>query len=423
MATKLGTIVADFQTALSTKVGVGGTNVNIQSITDDDGDYLIDGQYYFTIDGDNSSKEHIICTLSTPTSLLTDIKSVSRQGVESIGVAREHRVGATVTITDHAHLKAMNDLLSGAVGFVSTSPLKYDASPTFANAEEVVDKNYVDSENIKDVHLTGNQSIDGVKTFTSLPVIPTPPLANTDAASKKYVDDTASFGAPDASITTKGISQYATAAEIIAGSLVSIEGGGSPIVVNPKYLKDAGITPSSDVVTLLLNSVIPVDPAGALVATRQFVGNNLMIGAQVYIPYAITINKISFNVNVVGTHGTLKMGLYTEDGQTKVFEHTTADINATVLITETLAAPVSITPGIYYLMILPIDTADITLYVFNTINDTYSILGAVTGEPIISGSAYVTDLSASANNLPTLFDPTTDITFSEPNNLFGRLDN
>lgn len=36
---------------------------------------------------------------------------------------------------------------------------------------------------------TGAQTIAGVKTFSSLPVIPQTPLANTDAASKKYVDD------------------------------------------------------------------------------------------------------------------------------------------------------------------------------------------------------------------------------------------
>lgn len=39
------------------------------------------------------------------------------------------------------------------------------------------------------VKLTGNQSVGGIKTFTSLPRIPLMPVMNEDATSKKYVDD------------------------------------------------------------------------------------------------------------------------------------------------------------------------------------------------------------------------------------------
>jgi hypothetical protein len=53
------------------------------------------------------------------------------------------------------------------------------------------------------VHTTGTESIDGVKTFTSSPVAPTP-LNTTDVANKSYVDTVASSGTPDADATTKG---------------------------------------------------------------------------------------------------------------------------------------------------------------------------------------------------------------------------
>lgn len=57
---------------------------------------------------------------------------------------------------------------------------------------------------LKDVVATsGAQTVAGVKTFSSSPVVPTP-SSGTDAANKTYVDTTASAGTPDADATTKG---------------------------------------------------------------------------------------------------------------------------------------------------------------------------------------------------------------------------
>ena len=53
------------------------------------------------------------------------------------------------------------------------------------------------------VHDAGNESVDGVKTFTSSPIVPTP-TTPTQAANKSYVDSTASAGTPDADAITKG---------------------------------------------------------------------------------------------------------------------------------------------------------------------------------------------------------------------------
>ncbi|QQS19263.1 hypothetical protein IPL68_03430 [Candidatus Saccharibacteria bacterium] len=56
------------------------------------------------------------------------------------------------------------------------------------------------------VHNTGAETVAGVKTFSSSPVVPTP-TTNTQAANKSYVDGVAGSGAPDASASTKGIVQ------------------------------------------------------------------------------------------------------------------------------------------------------------------------------------------------------------------------
>lgn len=58
------------------------------------------------------------------------------------------------------------------------------------------------------VKKTGDETIAGIKTFTSIPVLPnTNPTTDNQAARKKYVDDIAVSGAPDASSTVKGISK------------------------------------------------------------------------------------------------------------------------------------------------------------------------------------------------------------------------
>jgi hypothetical protein len=128
MATLLGKIVADFRTTLATEIAVSGTSATLQSATDSDGVALPAGTYYLTLDKEGSQKEHIVCSLSG--TALTSISSVSRQGVVTSGVARKHRIGASVEITDFAHISRMNDLLAGTTDLNASDPLKYDAVAT-----------------------------------------------------------------------------------------------------------------------------------------------------------------------------------------------------------------------------------------------------------------------------------------------------
>ena len=58
------------------------------------------------------------------------------------------------------------------------------------------------------VHNNGSESVDGVKAFTSSPIVPTP-TGSTQAANKSYVDGVAIAGTPDATTTTKGKIQLA----------------------------------------------------------------------------------------------------------------------------------------------------------------------------------------------------------------------
>ena len=141
MATLLGKIIADFTTALSTDIAVGGTSATLASATDDDGNALPSGRYFFTLDGSNSSKEHISCDLVG--TALTNIKSLSRQGVETTGAVRKHRIGASVSLTNHGHLKFINDLVSGTTTLNALAPLGYDAAPSSLTGNQLATVTYV----------------------------------------------------------------------------------------------------------------------------------------------------------------------------------------------------------------------------------------------------------------------------------------
>jgi len=139
--TKLAKILADFTTSLASELVVGGTTATLSSAVDDDGVALPSGRYFLTLDNSNTSKEHISCDLVG--TALTNIKSVSRQGVETVGVARKHRIGSTVTLTDFGNIKFMNDILTGATQLDVNAPLGYDGAPGTLTGNQLATVTYV----------------------------------------------------------------------------------------------------------------------------------------------------------------------------------------------------------------------------------------------------------------------------------------
>lgn len=223
MSIELGTILADFTTSLSAAMVAGATTGTLQSATDDDGVALPTGRYFFTIDGSNSSKEHISCTLTG--TALTAIKSVSRQGVETSGTVRAHRLGASVTLTDFAHLLAINNVL--VTGYASAVT----------------------------------------------------PTTDYQLATKKYIDDASFAGGTNASTTTPGFVELPTQAEVDARTA---SGGSGPLSVIPStlrstkyhdYIADAGSTDAYAI------TVVPAITAYAAGQEFTFKANTANTGA------------------------------------------------------------------------------------------------------------------------------------------------
>lgn len=143
MTQTLATIISDFETSLSTAVSVGQTTATLTSAIDDDGINLPSGVYFFTCDASNSLKEFFKCDLVG--TALTNIKSISRQNAEVTGYVRAHRLGATITITDHAHLRRINNLLDGTTNLNASIPLGYDGTATISTPNQIATKSYADA--------------------------------------------------------------------------------------------------------------------------------------------------------------------------------------------------------------------------------------------------------------------------------------
>lgn len=141
MTATLPKTAADFEQALNAQVVAGDTTATLDSIDDSAGVVLADGLYGFTIDGTNQYKEYIVCSLSG--TALTNVYSVTPQGVATAGFSNYHRKGAAVEITDWVVISRILNNLNGTTGFDSGVNLGYDGAPAGLTGNQLATVNYV----------------------------------------------------------------------------------------------------------------------------------------------------------------------------------------------------------------------------------------------------------------------------------------
>ena len=165
---------ANFSTSLASAISSSATSLVLASITTDDGVILPTKTYGITVDQGTNSQEHMIATFSGTTTGTIVTRGVSViDGTTNIPALQfSHSRGASVKFTDHPILIRMLRILEGTDTL--DTKLSYTSHPTFT--------------------------------------------ANTQIIDKKYADDLAIAGAPDASTTVKGIIEIATSAETAAGT-------------------------------------------------------------------------------------------------------------------------------------------------------------------------------------------------------------
>lgn len=141
MSTTLPKVAADFSQSLFSSVLAGATTATLNSAKDADGNTLASGKYCLTIDIDASTKEYIIADLVG--TALTNIQSLSRQGVVTTGFAVYHRTGASVTISDWAVLYRIIYNLTTTNALDAGLPLGYDAAPAGLTGNNLATVAYV----------------------------------------------------------------------------------------------------------------------------------------------------------------------------------------------------------------------------------------------------------------------------------------
>lgn len=241
-------------------------------------------------------------------------------------------------------------------------------------------------------------------TATSSTLIGTTLNATTTIASTTITKFTANSGtSTNLYVTTLGVgSDYITD---ITGTNLSITNG--------------VLSVSSAAATAETLVPLPQGNAATVVATPTLTGSTTAFLGQIIVPFSITVNKISFAVGGVTVAGTIDITLYSEDGQTQIFSTTTNSISTTGVKTVGLSA-VSLSPGVYYIMVNTNSTTNIVPYAWGQSNEPFTttngLLGDVTSEPVVRGT-----LAISADTPPATFTPSS-ITDATESTLIIRLD-
>ena len=184
------TVVANFETSLSSSITSSATTATLVSGVDGEGNSL-SGTIGFTFGEGTSNEEHIICSASG-TSLSSCNRGISLVNPASTSSAlqKTHRRGESVKITNYPSLAIHARILAGTDSVPSL--LFYPSNQDFSTASSSV------------------------------------------ITDKNYQDNLVNAGAADASLTVKGISELATVAEVNAGT--GLGGTGARLFVNPSYL-------------------------------------------------------------------------------------------------------------------------------------------------------------------------------------------
>lgn len=160
MANKVPLAYADVELQISSAISVGDTSFTLSSSNDDDGNALPAGKYCFTVDNGSSNKEYLLGQLNGTN--VTSVVSVSRQGVETVGAVRAHRVGAPAILSDFATIQRVADILRGVETLDGASPISYDAEPTLTDRSEMATVGYVLDNITGGTVAFDNQVITGV---------------------------------------------------------------------------------------------------------------------------------------------------------------------------------------------------------------------------------------------------------------------
>jgi len=220
---------------LSSNIGTSNTTAIVSGMIGLDGVDLTQTDFgsiiYGTFEPNTTREEAVSFTITSCVDGVAEIDfDVSGRGLigkspyGTGGITYSHSAGAKLVISNNPNLfnkftaKDNDETVTGAWSF-PTTPVggNNPATKTWTEAAIAVVSAVVTALDAVVVKLTGSQTIAGVKTFSSSPIVPAP-TTDLQAATKKYVDDVSVAGAADGGETTKGIFEEGTDAEVLAGT-------------------------------------------------------------------------------------------------------------------------------------------------------------------------------------------------------------
>jgi len=194
-------VVALFETSLASKITSSATSMTLVKGSDKAGNDL-SGHMCFIID-EGTASEEFVCGTASSTAISSMTRGLDPQdGKTEITALKEaHRRGASVKVTNFPQLGILSRIMNGDEDFPNI--IQYESQPTFSTDEDII--------------------------------------------TKKYADDLAISGAPDATRTVKGIVEIATLEEMRSGT--STGGTTAKLVAEAKWFATTSAGTSSLLMT------------------------------------------------------------------------------------------------------------------------------------------------------------------------------
>lgn len=174
-------------------------------------------------------------------------------------------------------------------------------------------------------------------------------------------------------------------------------------------LSISGTTISNTVTGATVTTFLPFpvgSSAASTTATLSVNVNTTQIIGLVSIPYQIVVNNIVLEATTVNVAGTLDIALYSEDGQTRLINITTATISGTGNVS-TATGGVTLSPGLYYMTINSNSTADIVIRGWSIAD--IVLMHTVSGQPMYAGTQTITAGTPATTLTPTALTATTAV--------------
>lgn len=289
MAQILTLVVANFETTLAQAVSSLQTTGTLSSITDRDGNTIPNGFYCLAVDLGNSSVEYFTFTLTG--TAMTNIKTVTAQGVTTVGFKNSHAIGAVCKLTDFINAQKMADLLAGRAQIDGLVPLTYDVPPTYSSPNNLATKGYIDG-----IAVSGSPdattTVKGISKMSVAPALASSPISVGDNDPRMPITGqkqalAGTFGTPATG------NEYVTATDVAttstANKIVRALGTGKidpTFVSNQLGLYKFGTISSQITNSGLLNS-------SSIISTFNILAATLAIGSTVKLKFSIKIQSLN----------------------------------------------------------------------------------------------------------------------------------